>query len=173
MTRRRTLALSAATAVTAAAVFASGAAIGVGRSAEVPSPVQRVQRYYLEGPSAVYSGDAGGIGEVSPIVVSLPDGGDRSAVVTMSFAYRTHGDGPFITTLGVKHAGAKVAVQPSRLTLAPAPTTDTATVRALVPGLAPNETYKFFIGVNSVFGGPGGNAIRTHKVVVTIDVSES
>jgi hypothetical protein len=102
--------------------------------------------------------------------VTVPDGGTGTAVVTMSFDYRTRGGGPFITTLGVKHSGAKVPVQPGHMALAPSSTLTATTVRSVVPDLAPGETYKFFVGVNSAFAARGHNSISTSKMVVTVDI---
>ena len=138
----------------------------------MPSPVERVQRYYGLGPSAVYSGDSGGIGQVSPLEFQAPGAASRTGVLEASFSYRTRGAGPFVVTLRVGEVGGDpVTVKPGELTLAPAPDGASTTVRFLAPELVDGTTYEAYLGVNSVFAGPRGtNAVHTRHVVLTVDL---
>jgi len=134
--------------------------------------VERVQRFYLAGPTADYSGDSGGIGTVAPLVWTQSSDEPATAVVELSFQYRTRGQGPFVVDLGVREVdGKRTVVRPEELTLAPAPEGSTTTVRFLVPHLASGRTYEAQIGVNSVFPAKGVNRIGTRKVVLTVESS--
>ncbi len=178
VTRSRMRALLALTLVGLGGFVASAA---VAPGDRVPAPVEHVHRYYIEGPSADYEGDSGGIGGVRPVTWTVPEDGNRMAVVVVSFEYRTIGRGPFFVTTGVGDpdadpgddgTGGQVAVRPEQLELAPAPRRTTTTVRFLVPGLEAGERYEARVGVNSVFpGGNGHNLIRTRKVLVTVELT--
>ena len=137
-----------------------------------PSAVERVHRYYRAGPSAVYDGDSGGIGQVRPLRFETTGGLSRVAVAEASFGYRTRGAGPFVVTFGIDQVGGpRVIVRPEQLVLAPAPDGAATTVRFLAPELADGATYKAYLGVNSVFAGRGRNAVHTRRVVLTIELS--
>ena len=170
MSTRRRLA-----SVLALVVLASGgvvAAQALAPGVRQPSPVERVDRYYRTGPSAVYSGDSGGIGQVSPLEFQAPGAASRTGVVEASFSYRTRGQGPFVVSVRVGEVGGdRVTVRPGELPLAPAPQGGSTTVRFLAPGLVDGTTYEAYVGVNSVFPGPRGtNAVRTRHVVLTVDL---
>ena len=178
VTRSRTAALVALTLVGLGGFVASAA---VAPGDRVPAPVERVHRYYIEGPSADYEFDSGGIGEVRPVTWTVPEDGDQMAVVEVSFEYRTIGRGPFVVSMrvgdpdadpGDDGTGGQVAVRPDRLELAPAPRRTTTTVRFLVPALEAGQRYEARVGVNSVFpGGSARNLIRTRKVLVTVELT--
>jgi hypothetical protein len=137
-----------------------------------PGPVERVQRYYGTGPSAVYDGDSGGIGQVAPLQFLAPGAATRTGVVEASFSYRTRGPGPFVVTVRVGEVGGdRVTVRPGDLPLSPAPHGASTTVRFLAPALADGTTYEAALGVNSVFAGPRAtNAVHTRHVVLTVDL---
>jgi len=176
--RSRTAAVVALTLVGFGGFVASAA---VAPGDQVPAPVERVHRYYVEGPSADYEYDSGGIGEVRPVTWTVPEDGDRLAVVEVSFEYRTIGRGPFVVTMrvgdpdadpGDDGTGGQVAVRPQQLELSPAPHRTATTVRYLVPALEAGQRYGARVGVNSVFpGGNGHNLIRTRKVLVTVELT--
>lgn len=139
--------------------------------AVAPATVERVHRYYATGPGAEYESDNGGITGVPPLVVRVPAGGRWDAVVEVSFQYRTEGEGPFSTDLGVARSGHRSGpdARPARFALAPAPTPTAATVRYLVPDLASGRRYEVGPGVNSVFADL--NRILTRKVLVTVELT--
>lgn len=168
-TRRRVVSLLALVLVGSGGFAAAHALAPAVKS---PSPVERVQRYYGVGPSAVYSGDSGGIGGVSPLQFEAPGAASRTGVVEASFAYRTRGQGPFVVSVGVRETGGdEVTVRPGELKLAPAPHGASTTVRFFAPALVDGTTYEAHLGVNSVFAGPRGtNAVHTRHVVLTVDL---
>ncbi len=136
------------------------------------APVDRAHRYYLEGPTAEYDGDAGAIGQVDPLAFEVPGEGPHVGVIEVSFEYRTEGAGPFVATLGIGDSDDHdVTVRPERLSLAKAPDRATATVRFLAPVLDGGATYKAYVGVNSAFPSGPPNVIRTRKVLVTVEMS--
>ena len=172
MIRRRLAALSVLALATAAG-FSASQAVADGPAPSVPAPVERVEQYYVTGPSADYAVDTGAIGTVDPVVWDLPGDAARSAVVEASFQYRTIGAGPFVVTLRVHQVGGETpAVEPAQLTLAPAPDGDTTSVRFLVPDVPGGHTYKAFVSVNS-HPTPGHNRIATRKLLVTVELSPS
>lgn len=160
--------------------FVASNAIAPGDPA-VPAPVEQVHRYYGQGPTAIYEGDSGGIGSIVPLTLQVPSDGDRSAVVEVTFEYRTKGRGPFVADVSVRDPdvdpgddgqGGRVAVRPEERALAPAPRRTTATVRFVVPSVAAGGVYATGFGVNSVFPGlRGRNEIRTRKVLVTVELT--
>lgn len=153
-------------------MFTGSAAVVPGQQAAVPTSVQRVVRYYAEGPSADYDGDAGSIGTVGPVVLTVSGEAVSTGVVEVSFQYRTRGPGPFVVNLGVREVdGPRATVRPDELTLAPAVDGASTTVRFLVPALAGGSTYEVHLGVNSVFRGRGVNRVSTRKVLVTVELS--
>lgn len=151
--------------------FAASAATGP--STKDPVPVQRVQRYYGTGPSADYSGDSGGIGQVRPLRFAVPEGATSTGVVEVSFQYRTKGKGPFVVHAGLEQVGGGDLVsRPDELALAPAPEPTSTTVRFLTPDIEGGHTYRVFVGVNSFFTSAGaGNHISTRRMVVTVELS--
>lgn len=172
MVTRRRLLLPVLLLLVGSGGFVTAAALTAERAVKQPTPVERVHRYYLAGPSAVYDGDSGGIGQVQPLRFETVGGTSRVGVVEASFGYRTRGTGPFVVTLGVREAGGpRVTVRPEQLVLAPAPEGGATTVRFLAPDLAGDTTYEAFLGVNSVFAGTGRNAVHTRRVVLTVELS--
>ncbi|MFC5176917.1 hypothetical protein [Nocardioides taihuensis] len=148
------------------------AAQALAPTVEQPGPVERVHRYYGAGPSAVYDGDSGGIGQVSPLQFQAPGAASRAGVVEASFSYRTRGPGPFVVSVRVGEVGGeRVTVKPGELPLARAPHGGSTTVRFLAPELVDGTTYEAYLGVNSVFAGPRAtNAVHTRHVVLTVDL---
>lgn len=142
------------------------------KAVQVPAPVERVQRFHAVGPSAEYSGDTGGIGSVRPLIFDVGGDVEQTAVVEVSFRYRTRGDGPF--TAGITLRGAddsRPLVRPSEVELGPAPDGDWTTLRFLAPAIDPGSSYRTYFEVNSVFAGRGSNVIKTAKVLVTVELS--
>ena len=178
VTRSRTAALVALTLVGLGGFVASAA---VAPGDRVPAPVERVTRYYFEGPSAAYEGDSGVIGGIRPVTWRTPEDGDQTAVVEVSFVYRTKGSGPFNVGVGVSDPtvdpgddgdAGDALIRPQQFELAPSPHQTATTVRFLVPELVAGTLYEASVGVNSVFpGGAGHNLIRTSKVLVTVELT--
>ncbi|WP_182525023.1 hypothetical protein [Nocardioides dongkuii] len=139
-----------------------------------PAAVERAHGYLREGPAATYGSDYGAIAEVDPVVVEVPDEAGRyDAVVTVSFAYRTKGPGPFAAAVAVREAGTSgdgLTVRPGTLPLAPA-RRGTATLRFLVGGLTAGTSYDVLPSVSSTSAGRWRNVVRTTKVLVTVDLT--
>ena len=168
-TRRRVASVLAFVLVGSGGVVAAQALAPDG--VKQPSPVERVQRYYPSGPSAVYGSDFGGIGGIDPLRFGLPGGGRQAGVVEASFGYRTHGQGPFYATLDVRDAADhRVGVRPGRVVLARAPGGTSTTVRFLARGLDGGERYRADFGVNSVAPPSGTNRVTTRTVVLTVEL---
>ena len=157
--------------------FVSSAAVAPGD--RVPAPVERVHRYYIEGPSADYVSDSGSVGQL-PMLIWEPGDVDQTAVVEVSFVYRTVGRGPFEMTVragdpdadpGDDGTGGQVAVRPRGFALAPVPRRTPMTVRFIVPALSSGQRYGLRVGVNSVFPDRGRNLIRTSKMLVTVELT--
>lgn len=170
---RHRLAVLSALALAVLAGFTASQAFAGDPTPTVPAPVERVEQFYAAGPSAEYGGDSGSIGSVDPLVWQIEGAVAQTAVIEASFQYKTVGTGPFVVTLGVREVGGtSVAGHPERLTLAPAPDGATTTTRFLVAGLQPGQSYKAFVGVNSVFG-QGHNKVATRKMLVTVELSDA
>ena len=168
LTRR----LAGAVALTLAGLggFAASAATS---PAQDPTPVDRVQRYYGTGPYAEYSGDSGGLGQVRPLRFVVPEGPTKTAVIEVSFQYRTKGVGPFVVTGGIEQVGGGDLVsRPDELALAPAARPDSTTVRYLTRGVEGGHTYRVFVGVNSGFPARGVNRILTRRMLVTVELTD-
>lgn len=140
---------------------------------KAPSGVERVHRFHPVGPSAEYEGDSGGIGVVNPLRFEVADEGARTAVLEISFRYRTRGPGPFVIRAGLEQVGGPdLTSLPNELGLPPAPEGDTAAVRFLVRDVAAGQRYDAEVGVNSVFPGRGTNRITTRKMLLTVELSD-
>ena len=165
-----------AAAVVLSVVLATAVSASSPRSAE-PEGVLRVERFYAKGPSASYEGDAGGLGGVPPLTVSVPTTGERwDAVVNVTFQYTATGKGPWITGVDVSPAagGTSVAVKPKKYSLGGtgAGRPDSATVRYLVRDLRAGRDYLVSPQVNSFFVGPTGRSkISSSKVVLTVELT--
>lgn len=95
--------------VVATLVAGTGGAVAAlaGGGARDPQPVTRAAIFYGSGPSASYSGDVGGIGEVASLQLGTPaDAAAYDAVVEVSYDARTRGPGPFVLELTVDTGGA-------------------------------------------------------------------
>lgn len=170
---RRRVAVLTALALAVLAGFTASQAFAGDPTPSVPAPVERVEQFYPAGPSAEYGGDSGSIGAVDPVVWQAAADTAQTAVIEVSFQYRTVGPGPFVVYVGVHQvSGARAVSQPGELSLAPAPDSTATTVRFLVPDLAAGPTYKAYVGVNSSTAG-GHNKIVTRKMLVTVELSDA
>ncbi len=135
-----------------------------------PTSVQRVQRFYSDGPHAYYEDDVGNLGGVPALEWVTPGDGTAAAVIEISFQYRTRGQGPFYLTFGVREVGGPpVTVRPTKFSLAPAAGRQTATVRFLAPDLESGQAYAASVGVNSVAVVGSVNRVDTRKVLMTVE----
>lgn len=182
MTSRRWL-LPVVVATVVAGTGGAVAALAGGRVQD-PQPVTRAEIFYGTGPSALYSGDTGGIGEVAPLRVSTPSGAAAyDAVVEVSYDARTRGPGPFVLGISVDTGATGDDGGPDDPTaddlrtrptgpVAVDPDTDgPATARWLVRGLEPGTTYDVTPAANSSSRGRGTNAVRLRDVLVTVELA--
>ena len=169
--RRSLLALVVLPLVAGGGLVAS-ATLPAGQVAEEPAPVTRVQHFYPHGPAAEYGSDYGSLQGMPPLLLQVPAGADRSGVLEVSFRYRTKGPGPFRIHPEVRDAdGRTVTARPGTFVLAPAPGGDSTTLRFLAPRLAGGESYEVSIAANSTSTDRGTQWLRTHALVLTVELS--
>lgn len=171
--------------VVATLVAGTGGAVAAlaGGGARDPQPVTRAAIFYGSGPSASYSGDVGGIGEVASLQLGTPaDAAAYDAVVEVSYDARTRGPGPFVLELTVDTGGADGQDDPTTDDLRTRPagpaTIDPradgpATARWLVRGLDPGTTYRVTPSVSSSAPRRGTNAVRLRDTLVSVELTSA
>jgi hypothetical protein len=129
-----------------------------------------VVRGYAVGPSASYSGDTGSIGVVDPIAFRLPgSAAGYTATVTVSFHYRTSGQGRFYVDASVRSGGRTIdVVSPNRRVLA-ATITSTSTTVVFRASLRSGVTYRLAVGANLTRDGLQAASITTRRVLVDVE----
>ena len=133
----------------------------------------RATKYWDVGPSATYDFDNGGIGEVSALRSTFPNGSDYDAIVTVTLDYKTSPDDRFVTSTLVREGaefGPIVGATPHARPIEASTVRTATTITYRLTGLTGGAEYWFRPTVN-VSHRDNRASIESHHVLMVVDAT--
>jgi hypothetical protein len=125
------------------------------------------------GPSATYDFDNGGIGEVSALRSTFPNGSDYDAIVTVTLDYKTSPDDRFVTSTLVREGaefGPIVGATPHARPIEASTVRTATTITYRLTGLTGGAEYWYRPTVN-VSHRDNRASIESHHVLMVVDAT--